>query len=173
MTDRSEIDPGLPAWKSQPATLPHGQFRTRAEAWRQTLIALTLVATVNVQAQDNDSIKTEKWQCFDEFDYKETVLVQLEHVAYVEGDGKSSGFGEVSVAGTTYPASFQVAGFDRRWNFGEKMNYSFIIAPDGDGLYYDFTNVEVGDTTKPRDLFKCVLSRPSQAHELKLPNKKK
>ena len=44
-------------------------------------------------------------------------------------------------------------GINHRWVW-EEGNYSFIIKPDGTGLYYDFTNAKDG-TTKARDVFKC------------------
>ena len=48
------------------------------------------------------------------------------------------------------------AGLDHRWNWGPNMtDYSFIVKPDGTGLYYDFTSVPKGEITKARDVYKC------------------
>ena len=44
-------------------------------------------------------------------------------------------------------------GINHRWDW-DKGNYSFVIKPDGTGLYYDFTTVK-SDLTKPSDFFKC------------------
>ena len=102
---------------------------------------------------------TEKWRCFGEFDYdKKTALVELTRVTK---DGEKSGFGEVSVAGVTHKALFRVEGLNRRWDFGEEIRtdlspYSFVIFPSGGGAYYDFSGVEPGGKTKPRQFFSCV-----------------
>jgi hypothetical protein len=45
-------------------------------------------------------------------------------------------------ARTSAYTSFEVAGFNRRWDFGPKSHptqYAFVIKPDGTGLYYDFS----------------------------------
>ena len=44
-------------------------------------------------------------------------------------------------------------GIDHRWDWEDK--YTFIIKPDGTGLYYDFTSVKKGESTKARDVYKC------------------
>ena len=115
-------------------------------------IGLAVGATVGVQAQESDIITTEKWRCFDRYDYLEaTVLVELSRVT-----SEALGIGEVSVAGITYTAVFKVSGFDRRWDFGEGFEYSFIIKPSGDGAYYDFSNVEDGGKTSPSQFYSCM-----------------
>ena len=45
-------------------------------------------------------------------------------------------------------------GINHRWEW-EDGNYVFIMKPDGTGLYYDFTNVKKGESTKAKDVFKC------------------
>ena len=117
-------------------------------------LVLAVILTFDVQAQESKDITTEKWRCFEylRFDNK-AVLVRLTRETKNSVD---LGFGEVSVAGVTYQAFFRVAGLDRRWDFGDEANYSFIIQPNGDGAYYDFSNVEVGGTTKPSQNFRCV-----------------
>ena len=116
-----------------------------------TYVALIFLANLGSQAQETQNIVTEKWQCYAITDYaKATVLVEL--TRYGEGQR----FGEVSVAGVTHRAYFQVAGFNRRWDFGEELNYSFIIHPDGAGGYFDFSAVKDGETTRPSQTFNCV-----------------
>lgn len=77
----------------------------------------------------------EKWECRDyAADNWKTILVK----ATVDS-GRASG--TIEVAGVTWYASFQVEGFDRRWDFGPKdypTRYGFAIEPDGDGFYFDF-----------------------------------
>ena len=118
-------------------------------------------ACILVQTQESSGTTTEKWRCFGEFDYdKKTALVKLTRVTE---DGQKSGFGEVSVAGITHKALFEVQGLNRRWTFGEETRtgsylYSFVIRPDGGGAYYDFSGVEYGGQTKPKQVFFCVSS---------------
>lgn len=116
-------------------------------------------ACILVQVQESSGTTTEKWRCFDRFDYdKKTALVELTRVTK---SGERSGFGEVSVAGVTYKALFEVEGLNRRWDFGEKprtgsYSYAFVITPDGGGAYYDFSGVEPGGMTKSKQFFSCV-----------------
>ena len=74
--------------------------------------------------------------------------------------------GQVSVAGVTHSAFFDIYGLNRRWDFGKDLKYAFIINPDGSGAYYDFSPVEEGETTKPSQLYDCVLSRSLSSAEL-------
>ena len=101
----------------------------------------------------------ETWRCYDRFEPVRTrPLVTLLRLG-----GGSDGFGEVSVAGTAdHPASFLIQGISRRWNFGcdeEEGAYpfSFVIEPDGTGLYYDFTASTDG-RADPRDFYDCVMA---------------
>ena len=124
------------------------------------VVCVTLMgACILVQAQESSGTTTEKWRCFDKFDFdKKTALVKLTRVTK---DGEKSGFGEVLVAGVTYKALFKVKGLDRRWDFGLETrtglhSYAFLITPNGGGAYYDFSGVEYGVETKPKQGFNCV-----------------
>jgi len=109
-----------------------------------------------VQTQESSGSTTEKWRCFDEYDSgKKRVLVKLTRVTE---DGAKSGFGEVSVAGVTHKALFQVKGLNRRWDFGDERDpylYAFVIFPDGGGAYYDFSGTD-GKQVSPKQTFDCV-----------------
>jgi len=52
--------------------------------------------------------------------------------------------GLIVVAGVTHRTDFKIAGFDRKWLFGDLVNdvyrYTFIIRPDGKAYYYDYSN---------------------------------
>ena len=101
----------------------------------------------------------ETWRCFELFDYdKATALFTLIRVRI---GGEDIG-GEVSVAGVTRSAQFQVAGLNRRWDFGYNegrgtYRYAFVIEPDSTGAYYDFLVSDDG-RAKPRQIFECQLS---------------
>lgn len=102
--------------------------------------------------------KTETWRCFGLFDHnKATALFSLIRM----GIGGKDIIGEVSVAGTTHMAQFQVAGLDRRWDWGcdeeTGCRYAFGIRPDGTGKFYDFSVSDDG-RAKPSQVFECQLS---------------
>lgn len=92
----------------------------------------------------------EVWECRDLLASSwESILV----TATVE-TGREKG--NISVAGVTHAARFQVAGFDRRWDFGLlsdlSYRYAFIIKPNGDAAYFDFgSKAEV----KPSNFMTC------------------
>lgn len=46
-------------------------------------------------------------------------------------------------------------GLNHRWDWGPEGKYSFIIKPDGTGLFYDFTTSEDGTKEKADDVYKC------------------
>jgi len=46
-------------------------------------------------------------------------------------------------------------GLNHRWDWGPEEKYSFIIKPDGTGLFYDFTTSEDGTKEKADDVYKC------------------
>ena len=113
------------------------------------LVAVVLLiasATASAMAQANP---VEKWECKDFLaDGWKTILV----TATVDSGRET---GTIAVAGVTYYATFHVAGFNRRWDFGPKTDpvlYAFVIKPDGTGAYYSF---ETEKETKPSNLMKC------------------
>ena len=114
----------------------------------------------------------EVWECTDIFADSETVLV----TATVEEGRKK---GNISVAGVTHSARFEVAGFDRRWDFGElsrSYRYAFVIEPDGDAAYFDFGGEKKAnakkvmkcrqtDAEKSKSKLESLPSNPSKAQE--------
>ena len=92
----------------------------------------------------------EVWECGDVYGSWESILV----TATVESGRKK---GNISVAGVTHAAVFEVAGFNRRWDFGLLPNrrsyrYAFIISPNGVATYFDFGNEA---KAKPTNFMKC------------------
>ena len=59
-------------------------------------------------------------------------------------------------AGERQLASYGVQGLNRRWDFGSNLNYSFTIDVKGAGEYYDFSNIEPGETTQASMVLDCV-----------------
>ena len=64
-------------------------------------------------------------------------------------------YGTVRLAGIFYDALFEIDASERRWDFGEDMEYSFVIRPDGRAAYYDFRNVEAGEKAAPKQIYSC------------------
>lgn len=97
----------------------------------------------------------ETWRCFGLSDYnKATALFTLIRVR----SGGEDVSGRVSVAGVTHLTRFQVAGLNRRWDWGGHQ-YAFVIEPDGTGAYYDFSVFDsVFGDAKPSQVFECQLS---------------
>lgn len=58
-------------------------------------------------------------------------------------------------------ATYQRSGINHRWDWGQErdwsqgLHYSFVLKPDGKGLYYDFSSVKEGESTNASDVFKC------------------
>ena len=51
-------------------------------------------------------------------------------------------------------------GINHRWDWGpNKTDYSFVIKPDGTGLFYDFSSVPKGAAKKANDVYKCYLQK--------------
>jgi hypothetical protein len=113
----------------------------------RNLIAILLL-TFSAMAQAEP---IETWECKQYGSGGDSILV----TATVEEGRKE---GRISVAGVTHVAEFAVTGFDRRWNFGPKKretfasHYAFIIMPNGEANYYDFT---LEDTAKPSNRMWC------------------
>ena len=99
---------------------------------------------------------TESWVCKDAYSEFWTTIVTAEVL-----ESRSSGL--IKVAGITYDAHFQVKGFNRRWDFGlvedGSYDYAFVIKPNGDGSYYDFSSTNTGKTINPSQLLTCQQSK--------------
>ena len=74
---------------------------------------------------------------------------QLDEIAGMLGfilyDGTNTGDG----------ASYKRRGLNHRWDWGSEGKYSFIIKPDGTGLFYDFSTVDNGVKKNADDVYRC------------------
>ena len=138
---------------------------------RRMFVTLCVLVSCGTVQEANDGI--ERWRCLGLEDYKEwTARVS---VADIYGDifmpsfpdhqvavrlsrpaDASDGIGEVQVAGIAYTAIFVVRGADRKWYFGERSEYSFVITPDRYGAYFDFSNAEEGEEIPATRTYRCV-----------------
>jgi len=115
-----------------------------------SLLLTSCVTTNEANITENTQIPAELkgvkakeiWMCFDKSDLIDLSVygtpAKVLVTAIVE---QKQTLGKIHVAGVTYNTSYSVNGFIRRWDFGGKGRdeYAFLIEPDGDGAYYDFT----------------------------------
>jgi len=73
------------------------------------------------------------------------------------GTSKLEGIGFVLYDGGSVGEStlYRRIGLEHRWDWGQEGEFSFVIKTDGTGAYYDFSNVPDGESTKPREIYKC------------------
>ena len=101
---------------------------------------------ISISEEDTDDGFT-AWYCND-YVYGGNVLVE---VGYFDLNGERYGFVLYDGGYTGEIASFSREGLDYRWDWGL---YSFVITPDGAGLYYDFSTSEDG-IAKPRYVYRA------------------
>ena len=99
----------------------------------------------------------ERWYAVDKYNYDSLSDEIRFQVGYFRDDN-ILGFILWGTGTTGESAFFSRQGLDLRWNWGFNgsiydFNYSFIIRPDGTGLYYDFSTSTDG-TAKPRGIYK-------------------
>ena len=104
---------------------------------------------LTISATDTDNGFT-AWYCVD-YVYGGSVLVE---VGYFYKNGTQYGFVLYDGGYIGDLAYFSRDGLNYRWDWGDNMQYSFVIKPDGTGLYYDFSTSTDG-TAKPRDVYKA------------------
>jgi len=105
---------------------------------------------------EGDTITSEEfggftcWYCSDFTNGGKTLVEvgfydELNTLGFILFDGTYSG--EVAI--------YQREGLDHTWYWGDDANYKFRVKTDGTGLYYDFSSVPDGESTKPSEIFKC------------------
>ena len=136
----------LPAAEQQPTSSPPAA--EAASASRE-------ISVNGREIREADAGKFTSWICRDYVQRENVVLEvghfnhpKLEGLGFVLYDGGSSG--EI--------ASYERAGLLHRWDWGRNVNrdvyvYSFLMRPDGTGLYYDFSSA-----TSMSDISDCGVS---------------
>ncbi len=51
--------------------------------------------------------------------------------------------------------SYRRKGVNHRWDWGPNGEFAFVLKTNGTGLFYDFSNVEQGETTSANDVYEC------------------
>lgn len=100
----------------------------------------------------------ERWYAVDKYNYDDLIDEVRFQVGYFKNN--SIGFILYGNGIVGEEAYFSRQGLNLRWDWGNyerngesKFRYSFVIEPDGTGLYYDFTTSKDG-TAKPRGIYK-------------------
>lgn len=98
----------------------------------------------------------ERWYAVDKYNYDSLV----DEVRFQVGYFLENGIGFILYGNGTVgeEAYFSRNGLNLRWDwgsdgYGTSYKYSFVIEPDGTGLYYDFSASKDG-TAKPRGFYK-------------------
>lgn len=73
---------------------------------------------------------------------------------------RTAGQGTIKVAGVSYDTRFEIAGFDRQWQFGRNSGtgtyqYVFRIKPDGIAHYFDISTAGNGKPVKSSMVLNC------------------
>ena len=102
---------------------------------------------------ENDIVSFKSWYCKDYVNGGK-ILVEVGFF----GDPYLEGIGFILYEGGYYGeiTNYHRTGIEHRWDWGPHDNdYTFLIKPDGTGLYYDFSTVAPGEKTKAKDVYKC------------------
>lgn len=107
---------------------------------------------------ESDFGGTERWYAVDKYNYDSLI----DKIRFQVGYFKETNIGFVLYEDGTIgeEAFFSRDGLDLRWDWGtyksngySKFRYTFIIEPDGTGLYYDFSTSTDG-IAKPRGIYR-------------------
>ncbi len=116
------------------------------------IFLLVSMLFISLHINNTEAQILETWECTEQ--YRSEVLV----IAHIN-EGRDTG--SIEVAGTVKNAQFKIDGFDRRWDFDPTedgaFNYAFLIMPNGDGSYYDFSSVDSGQTVTASQFYICRL----------------
>ena len=97
----------------------------------------------------------ERWVCKDRYSQAWKTIVTAEVL-----QEESSGI--IRVAGVAHQSRYKVLGFNRRWDFGladdATFDYAFVLKPNGEGAYYDFSSATSGDSVGPSQQLSCQQS---------------
>jgi len=104
--------------------------------------------TNGVKIAENSVESFSSWACRD---YSDGGRILIEPGFFNVPESISAGFVLFDGGDSGTFAIYQRQGINHRWDWGD--DFSFIIKPDGTGLYYDFKGAK--KSSKADDLFKC------------------
>lgn len=95
------------------------------------------------------------WRCYKNL-LSSKVLVEVGHLTNQEAD--MNGFILFEGGNVGKLVSHKRAGLNLRWNWdkaGEKYKYAFVIDPEGNGAYYDFSSSNNNVQQDAKQTYKC------------------
>ena len=93
------------------------------------------------------------WRCKD-FSRDSGTLVEVG--SFPHPDFADTGFILYDGSNAGESTSYQRRGINQRWDWGPSgADFSFVIKPDGTGLFYDFSTAKDGMKSKADDVYKC------------------
>lgn len=118
--------------------------------YNKFILASTLLTISASVIADNEK---EVWECKDPNAEWNNILVTA--VA-----NKTTGDGVIKVAGIEHHTNFEIAGFDRQWQFGKKLNsdgfkYIFRVKPNGMAHYFNMPDTTNGNTVESEMVLSC------------------
>lgn len=141
-------DQDIPYYSAAP--LGEVQERSGGKTMKNLVACLLLLSLANVSIAEQ---VVEEWEC------AELVFPDWNKILVVAKVLEGRERGHIDVANITHEALYAVEGFMRRWDFGlaagSEYDYAFVIGPDGKGKYYNFSNIDIGETTGPSMLMTC------------------
>ena len=118
--------------------------------------AVVLIGASLCAANARGESEAETWRCQNNrgYAFSESIPILVVATRFTDGSGT------IKVAGVTQQAAFSVDGFDRRWDFGPALKnghtrYAFVIQPNGNAGYYDFTYADEKGRTSARQSYVC------------------
>ena len=114
---------------------------------RFSLVALLLLA---------GTASAEEFQCQAGFSWERGDEIVVTAVT----DDADSDIGIIEVAGTLHVTTYEVQGFNHRWDFGPLTDggghtYAFVIEPDGTGRYFDFSLADEDGRVRSSQIYIC------------------
>ncbi|MDX2479326.1 MAG: hypothetical protein QNK24_03195 [Desulfuromusa sp.] len=119
----------------------------------QIFLLVFLITTANAEI-------VESWICQENSNGDWSKII----VAAKVNNGREDGVVEMS--GVKNISNFDMKSINRRWKFGASYEYSFVIKPDGEAMYYDYSKVS---KVKPQISLFC---KQKELAKKKVPSKK-
>ena len=102
---------------------------------------------------ETDAVKFVTWQCTDYVNPSSTLVEvgklqgnQIKDIGFILYDGDNTG--DLTL--------YHRKGLNHRWDWNSSEgSYTFIIKPDGTGLFYDFSAIPKGESKKADDVYMC------------------
>jgi hypothetical protein len=146
-----------PTKTTAPPQATEQQQPTSSPLTTDTAPAPRVISVDGREIREADAGKFTSWVCRDYFQ-RGKVVVEVGHFNHPKLDGV--GFVIYDGGNSGMLASYERAGLLHRWDWEWNDNrhaftYSFLMKPDGTGLYYDFSSANGGHKEKADDIFRC------------------